>query len=174
MSNLGIQMIGFVGAAIFALSYQIKSSRKLFLFQVIGCITFTIQFLLMGAYTGAISLMINTVRNLLLFKADDWKWARSKVVLAVIILLMTIMTVLTWTGWLSILPFACTVVTSIGYWTTNAQKIRLSQLFGSPCQLLYDVFVHSCGGVLNETITLLSIVISIWRFGWKNLGQENS
>ena len=41
----------------------------------------------MGAYTGAIGLIVNIVRNLLLLKADSWKWAKSKVTMAVIILL---------------------------------------------------------------------------------------
>ena len=172
MSDLAIQMIGFVGAAIFALSYQIKASRGLLLYQLVGCIVFALQFLLIGAFTGAISLTINVIRNLLLYESKDWKWVRCKGTLSIIIVLMSAMTVYTWSGWRSLLPFAATVVTSIGYWTTNAQKIRSSQLFSAPCQLLYDALVHSWGGVLNETVTLISIIISIIRFGWKELAAN--
>lgn len=161
--------MGFLAAAVFAMSYQIKSSRKLLFFQIAGCGIFTAQFLLMKAYTGALSLVINIVRNVLIFKSDKWKWARHKFVLAVILLAMTAITVFTWDGPVSILPFAATVATSLGYWTANAQKIRLSQLFGSPCNLMYDAIIHSWGGVLTEVMTLISILISIRRFGWKNL-----
>lgn len=172
MNEYIIQGIGFLGVALFIISYQIRSNRALFLCQLMGCIVFCVQFFLMGAYTGAISLIVNIARNLLLLKSDDWKWAKSRAALAVIILLLLVMTVYTWAGIISLLPFASVAVTSIGYWTQNAQKIRLSQLFGSPCTLLYDALVHTWGGVICEAITILSIIISIIRFGWTSLGEE--
>ena len=172
MNEYIIQGVGFLGVALFIISYQIRSNRALFLCQLMGCIVFCVQFFLMGAYTGAISLIVNIARNLLLLKSNDWEWAKSKVTLAVIIALLFVMTIYTWAGWISILPFASVAVSSIGYWTQNAQKIRLSQLFGSPCTLLYDVLIHSWGGAVCEAIAILSIIISIIRFGWRNLGEE--
>ncbi|WP_366916605.1 YgjV family protein [uncultured Oscillibacter sp.] len=46
-------------------------------------------------------------------------------------------------------------------------------MFGSPCTLLYDILVHTWGGAVCEAITILSIIISIVRFGWRNLGEES-
>lgn len=172
MSAFVIQTIGFVGMAFFIISYQIKSNRALFLCQLIGCLIFCGQMLLLGAYTGALGLLINIVRNLLLLKVNDWKWVRRKATLCVIIALLLAMTIYTWTGWISILPFASVTISSIGYWTNNAQKIRLSQMFGSPCTLVYDILIRSWGGAMSEGITIVSIIVSILRFGWKNLGLE--
>lgn len=173
MNEYIIQGIGFCGVALFIISYQIRSNRALFLCQLMGCIVFCVQFFLMGAYTGAISLIVNIARNLLLLKSDDWKWAKHRGTLAAIIALLLVMTVYTWAGWISVLPFLSVAVTSIGYWTQNAQKIRLSQLFGSPCTLFYDILIRSWGGALSEAIAILSIVVSIFRFGWRNLGNES-
>ncbi len=172
MSDITIQVIGFIGVAFFIASYQLRSNRGLFLFQLLGCIVFTIQFFMMGAYTGALSLMVNILRNLLLLKIDDWKWVKNKVTLSIIIAVLVAITVYTWAGWMSILPFLSVTVTSIGYWTNNAQTIRLSQMMGSPCTLVYDALIHSWGGVINESIALISIIVSIIRFGWENLGRE--
>ena len=61
---------------------------------------------------------------------------KSKVSLYVILLLLAVLTAFTWDGWISLLPSASVAVTTVGYWTHNAQKIRLSQLFGSP--------LHTC------------------------------
>ena len=174
MSEWAIQAIGFVGVAFFIASYQIKSNRALFLCQMIGCIVFCIQFFIMGAYTGAVSLIINIVRNLLLIKIKDWKWVGSKATMFVILAMLLAMTVYTWDGAISLLPLASVGATTIGYWTNNAQKIRLSQFIGSPCVLLYDILIRSWGGVLSETITLVSIIVSVIRFGWKNMGDPDS
>lgn len=174
MSEIAVQAIGFVGVAFFIASYQIKSNKALFLCQMIGCAIFCVQFFIMGAYTGALSLIINIVRNLLLIKIKDWKWVGSKVTMFAILAVSVAVTVYTWDGWISLLPFILVAATTIGYWSNNAQKIRMSQFIGSPCVLLYDILIHSWGGVLNETITLASIIISVIRFGWKEMGEEDS
>lgn len=174
MSEFVIQAIGFAGVAFFIASYQIKSNKALFLCQMIGCLVFCVQFFIMGAYTGALSLIINIIRNLLLVKINDWKWVGSKATMFAILGMSIAVTVYTWDGWISLLPFILVAATTIGYWSNNAQKIRLSQFIGSPCVLLYDILIHSWGGVLNETITLASIIISVIRFGWKEMGEADS
>ena len=174
MSEFVVQAIGFVGVAFFIASYQIKSNKALFLCQMIGCIIFCVQFFILGAYTGAISLIINIIRNLLLVKRKDWKWVDRRSTMLVILALLTAMTIYTWNGAISLLPFISVAVTTIGYWSNNAQKIRLSQFIGSPCTLLYDVLIRSWGGVLSETITLASIIVSVIRFGWKNMGRPDA
>ena len=174
MSNFVIQAIGFVGVAFFIASYQIKSNKALFVCQLIGCAVFCLQFLLLGAYTGAVSLIINIIRNLLLSKVNDWKWVAGKTTMFVILAMLTAITIYTWAGPVSLLPLIAGAATTVGYWTNNAQKIRLSQFIGAPCGLLYDVLVHSWGGILNETIALISIIISVIRFGWKNMGDPDS
>lgn len=115
MNEYIIQGIGFLGVALFIISYQIQSNRALFLCQLTGCIVFCVQFFLMEAYTGAISLMVNIARNLLLLKSEDWKWAKSRAALAAILVLLLVMTIYTWAGWISLLPFASVAVTSMGY-----------------------------------------------------------
>ena len=172
MNEMIIQAIGFVGVAFFIASYQMRSNRALFLFQLIGCLVFTAQFLIIGAYTGALSLMINVLRNVLLLKINDWKWVKSKITLSVILCLLFAVTAYTWAGWISLLPLLSVGISSIGYWTNNAQKIRLSQLCASPWTLVYDAIIGSWGGAANEAVALLSIIVSICRFGWSNLAES--
>ena len=135
MNDLLIQAIGFIAVVFFIVSYQVRSNRHLFLYQLVGCLIFTAQLLILGAYTGAFSLMINILRNLLLLKINDWKWVKSKITLSVILSILVVSTVYTWAGWKSMLPLLSVGISSIGYWTNNAQKIRLSQLFATPCTL---------------------------------------
>lgn len=172
MNEYIIQGIGFLGVLLFIISYQLKSNMALFLCQLLGCLVFFVQFMIMGAYTGAFGLVINILRNVLLLKSDKWKWVTSRWTLSTVLLLLTVMTWATWAGWISLLPFVSVGVTTIGYWTHNGQKIRASQLVGSPCTMLYDILIRSWGGALSEGITIVSILVSIYRFGWKELGEK--
>lgn len=70
-------------------SFMRGSNRKLFFFQLMGCLIFLIQFILLEAYTGALGLAVNILRNLLLLKVNDWPWVRSKKTLAAILVLLT-------------------------------------------------------------------------------------
>ena len=49
----------------------------------------------------------------------------------------------------------------------------ISYQFRSNRTLLYDLIIHSWGGALSESITIISILVSIFRFGWKNLGEDS-
>lgn len=175
MSPIIIQAIGFVGVLFFILSYQIKSNKMLFLLQMLGTAMFCCQFLLLGATSGAANLMGIIARNALLMKYRDWAWIRSKWTEIVFLVFFTAAFIATWQGLISLLPYVAVVATTVAYWTDNAQKIRLGNLVcGSPCWLIYDALIGSWAGILNESITLGSILVSIWRYGWKAMGRSDS
>lgn len=170
-----IQAIGFLAVACFILSYQVKSNRALFLCQVVGSALFCLQFFLLGAASGCLSLAVNMLRGVLLMKYNDWPWVRRKGLAVILCGVFGIILVFTWAGPLSLLAFIASAVSTVGYWQNNARTIRLSNLLcASPCWLVYDVCVHSWGGALSEAITIASILVSGFRFGWKALGDPDS
>ncbi len=173
MMQILIQGIGFLGLFCFLISYQMKSNKTLFLFQLIGSALFCTQFFLMGALSGCLSLLLNMIRNALLYKQDVLQWAQSKWVATLLCFLFAVVLLVTWAGPISMLAFVASVVSTIGYWTNNARTIRLSNLLcASPCWMTYDILVGSWGGVFSEGLTILSILLSIYRFGWKALGEN--
>lgn len=168
-----VQGIGFVAVAAFILSYQIKSNRGLFLLQLLGSALFCIQFFLLNAFSGCLSLAVNILRNALMMKYNDWKWVRWKGYPFVIAALFTLILFFTWDGAVSLLAFLASVSSTFVYWTNSPRNIRLVNLVcASPCWMIYDISVHSWGGLLSETITLISILVSIFRFGWKGLAND--
>jgi len=172
-SPIFIQLIGFVGVAVFILSYQIKSNRKLFLLQLVGSALFCLQFYLLDARSGCLSLAIYILRNAMLMRYNEWEWIRWKGWPVIISGLFAAVLIGTWNGPVSLLAFAASVSSTWGYWSNNARRIRMVNLVcASPCWLIYDCIVSSWGGVLNESITLASIIVSIVRFGWQSLDKD--
>ena len=170
MSDVLFQGIGFIGVFLFVLSYQFKSNRMLLICQISGSCMFILQFVLLGAYIGAVNLIITLVRNLLVMNRERFSWARSWWLCAGLIGTGLVFLVLFWNGPMSVLPFMALAGSTLGYWTGSAQYIRLSNLIcASPCWLSYDLLVGSWGGVACEIITVVSALISIYRYGWKEL-----
>ena len=173
MSNLLVQGIGFVAVALFIASYQIKSNRWLFLFQLLGSALFCLQFFMLDAISGCLSLAVNILRNALMMKYNDWEWVRRKWCPAVIAVLFTAVLILTWNGPVSLLAFTASVTSKFAYWSNSPRKIRMVNLVcASPCWLAYDVIVYSLGGIVSESITIISILVSFVRFGWKGLERD--
>ena len=173
MIEIIIQGIGFLGLLAFISSYQIKSNRKLFLIQMVGVLLFALQFLLMGAYSGCLSLFLTAKRNIFMSKYKEWQWVKQKVFPVLICALFTAILFFTWDGPISLLAYVASVVSTIFYWTNDARKLRLANLFVcSPCWIIYDVIVGSIGGIASESLTMISIIVSICRFGWNNISNE--
>jgi len=175
MGNIIAQAIGFLALALFILSYQLKSNRALFLCQAAGSALFCLQFFLLGAAGGCLSLAVNILRGMLLMKYNDWPWVRRKGLAFAFCGVYGVILLLTWAGPVSLLAFTASAVSTLGYWQNNARVIRLSNLLcASPCWLVYDVLVRSWGGVLSEALTIASILVSGFRFGWAALGDPDT
>ena len=173
--TLLIQFIGLVAAALLILSYQTKTNRGLLIMQILGNLTFAIQYLLLGGLTGTLSMLVIICRNLTSLKYHDWAWVRTKWWIVLWLCVAGTVMVITWNGPVSILPFLGACAGIFGYSTNDAQKIRLCTLvLGSPAWITYNLLVGSWGGVLNETITIISVLVSIYRYGWKNMGGPDS
>ena len=168
------QLIGFISTALFLLSFQFKKNKTLFALQLGSFAVYIVHYFLLGAITGCFTMAINTARCVVMFFFNDKKWAAWKGWLGVFLVLYVINTVLTWEGLISLLPFAGSVAVMFAYWSRNLRKIRVvNLLLGSPTWLVYDIFTFSIAGIISESLCMLSIIVSIIRFGWKALDTQN-
>ena len=165
-----IQAVGLVGTALFFLSFQCKSNRSLFRVQFLSYLFYTAHLLLLGAVTGAVSYVINTARSACL--SSGRAFLRSRWMCLILCLLQLAALIVTWSGWISLLPIVANIAATVGGYTHNPRKVRLAaMLVNSPLWIVYDVLVGSWAGILDELVTELSILVSIRRFGWKNLDR---
>lgn len=171
MSFYVIQMIGFAGTILYFLSYQCKKNQNLFRIQFLSYLCYTTHLFLLGAVTGAISYILNMIRSFCLGSKNDF--LRSRTMCGIICGLQIVTMVATWSGWISILPVAANIAATIGGYTHDGRKIRIAGMFiNSPLWIVYDIIVGSWAGILDEVVSELSMIISIVRYGWKNLEKE--
>ena len=163
------QLVGLFGTALFFASYQCRDNRQLFRVQFLSYLCYTAHLFLLGAATGAVSYLINTFRSFCLSSRYDF--LRSRAMGAVICVFQILALVFTWSGWLSVLPVAANIATTIGGYTYNARTIRSVGMFiNSPLWIAYDIIVGSWAEIATEA----SILLSIFRYGWKSLGGQSS
>ena len=165
---LFVQAIGFLGTILFFLSYQCKSNKNLFRVQFISYLCYTAHLLMLGAVTGGISYILNTVRSFCLGSKQEL--LKSKWMCGFICMLQIVTLFFTWSGWWSVLPVAANIASTIGGDTFNGKKIRAAGMFiNSPLWIIYNVIVGSWAGILDEIVSEISMIVSVIRYGWKNL-----
>ena len=140
---------GILSTLCFVVSFQVKSNKGLYIIQSVANVFYGIQFLLLGAYGGLLS---------------DWNWLHHPAMAPLLCAPSLIYMIAAWSGPIDLLPFIAMAVGTFGYWTDDAKKLRLAEMFGvSPAWLAYDLLEGACGGVINEAVILGSVVFSIVR-----------
>lgn len=103
---------------------------------------------------------------------SKWEFARSNKMCVILCSMQGIVAITTWAGWISLLPICANIASTIGGYTHNAQKIRIAGMFfNSPLWIIYDLIIGSWAGAIDELASIISAMISIRRYGWKNLNQ---
>lgn len=167
------QIIGFVGTGLVIAAYQCKSAGRLLFMQALGSVAFVIHFFLLGGYTGCVMQVAVTLNGILLCMKHTpwaawrgWKWC--------VCLAAVIITLFTWQGPLSILPCLGTFSSTLSNWSRNGKVIRLARIgIAGPLWLIYDACVRSYSGILCESFCIGSALLAFWRYGGKELDQEN-
>ena len=66
-----------------------------------------------------------------------------------------------------VLPVLGMMVSTVSFRTKNAATVRKLSLINSPLWLIYDALTLSVGGTLCEVISLISIIVGIFRLDLK-------
>lgn len=170
IKNLLIQGIGFIGTLFFFMSFQCKTNKNLFRVQFLSYLFYTTHFILLGAITGGLSYILNMLRSF--FLGSDWEFGKSNKMCLILCSLQIVAMAFTWAGWISLLPVIANIASTVAGYTHNGRKIRIAGMFiNSPLWIIYAVLVGSWAAIADEVISEISMIVSIIRYGWKNLDK---
>ncbi len=162
--------MGLIATAFILVAYQFRSNRTFFILQMCSATFFTLNMLLLGAYGGFVLNLLAALRGVIL-SLPKGKGITKPMFWAVIVATMVGYGILIYMGQMPrfidyLLPLQFVVGTYFA-WKQNGRSIRLAQLFVmSPVCLVYNIYVFTLGGILTECFNIVSILISLVRFGW--------
>lgn len=170
-----INVLGIVGILASIIGFQTRKHQQLMVCRTTNEMAFGIQYILLGAYTGAAMNFIGCLRNILFSRLV--KKNRSTIPLRITFsLLFCAFAYLTRDGIKSALIALAKVISTVAYGTANLFFARVTILVSSTIWLIYNLFVRSYAGAFNEVMTIASIIIGILRIDIPNLkrkGNEN-
>ena len=161
--DIFVQGIGAVSLICSLLSFQQKKRRNIMLFQMSASLLFSLQLLLLGAFTGACVDFISFIRTLVFEKRGKYKWADSPFLLIAFLLAMIVSGIVTWDNIYSLLAILGSCLSTLALWMKSERKILLISLLVGPCWIVYNLLHGSYTGALNEVLAMTSICIGLYR-----------
>ncbi len=164
-------LAGLAAIVLALLSFQFKKRKYIMLSQMSASLMSALQYFLIGAFTGGYLDVISFLRTLI-FSFNGKKWASSKLWLILFIAAMVGSGISSWAGWISLLPIAGSVFSTVALWMKKEKYIRLISLFAGPCWIIYALFTGAYAAIFNELLAMASIIIALIRHDRKK-PEEN-
>ncbi len=155
------QILSIASFIVTFILYQMKERRTLLIMQTAQVVVVAAAYFCLGAYAGMALNLLAIVRNLIYYRKDIFKGRAWPIVLSV---LMLVVGVLTATSPWSVMVIVGMVINTYCLSFENPQHFRISIFVTSPMVLVYNIFVFSIGGILMESVSVISSVIGYLRF----------
>ena len=156
------QLFGIGGTYMLFTLYQQKTRNKLLIRKLSADILWGIHYICLGAAAGAIPNIIGIFREAVFLNSDK-KWANSLVWPAVFITVSWMAALLSWQSALSFLPMCASTLVTVSLWVKSPKLTRLMAVPVCTAFIIYDIFVDSYAGILNESVSLVSIAAAFFR-----------
>lgn len=158
--NLLAQLFGFGAMISLFCIYQQKNRKKLILCKLCADLCWSVHYFCLGAYGGIVPNFVGIFREVTFMQRDKKKWASLPIIPILFILLNWGIGFSTFNRPINILPIAASTFVTVSLWLRSPRLTKLISIPVSATFLIYDVFVGSYIGIVNESIAILSICIS--------------
>ena len=156
------QIIGIIAVCFSFLTYQLKTKRGILLMLSLATVLFCTHYALLSAPVGLFLNIVGIIRNLCYYHSDK-KILSSKAVPVILAAIMGVLGILTWEGYHSLFFIVGLMLNTLAMGYFGPQNLRKSLLLTCTLIFIYNVFNFSVGGMLNETVAIISALIGIWR-----------
>lgn len=151
------QMFCVFGLILYVLSMQMNEKKLILKFQTFSFSFYTIQYFMLGAYSGMLSYLINMIRSIIFFLFDNKrKYIKYLIILFVIISL--IIGMYTYNEIFDVIPIINSVLSIFNISQKNINNIKKGQIVISYLWIIYDIKVYSYIAMLSELIVILSTI----------------
>ena len=157
--NIIAQIFGLGAMVSLFLIYQQKSRNKLIAAKLSADIFGVAHYFCLGGIAGMIPNFIGIFRELVFINRKAKKWANFIIWPIIFIIVNWLLGFRTFHSWYNLLPITASTFVTISLWIDNPKLTKIISIPISSAFLVYDIFINSHIGVINEVISICSIIL---------------
>ena len=169
-------VIGVIATTTFLLSYQQKKRMHIIIWNATARILFVFQYLMLGAYAGAVLDIVSAAVAALAGKKDHPRVAKHLVPLLILCNLALVgtgvATIIIQKEPLGILALVGVLLHTDALWLRDERVIRRISLCGSPCWFAYNLLSGAFGSAVGDLLSICSILLAMFKYRKKKEPQE--
>ncbi len=181
-------LVGLVAVAFFLLSYLQKRRRSIIALNVTSRVLYIFQYILLGAFVGAVLDVAGTLASVLAQKKDKpfIKRHLRAVILGAdaLIVLLGLLTIylqaaeggyspFSWQGALGLLPVFGVLLHTGAFWLEDERRIRIVSLLGSPFWFAYNLLSAAYGSCVGDLLSMVFILVAMFRYDFRGSRKKH-
>jgi hypothetical protein len=167
LTEIVAMIIGLVAVTVFLLSFQQKTRGKIIAFNATSRVLYIVQYILLGAFSGAVLDVLGIVASLLAGVRDNPKLKRyMKLLIPLMYIAFIVAGVFTYKSPLDLFALFAVMLHTGAFFLTDERKIRMLSLAGSPLWLVYNLTSLAIGSAIGDALSICSIGIAIYRYDY--------
>lgn len=165
------QIFGIGAMVSLFLIYQQKSRKKIIAAKLSADLFWVAHYICLGGFAGMIPNFVGIFRELIFINRKNKKWASSIVWPVIFIIINWGLGISTFNSIFNVLPIAASTFVTVSLWIDNPRLTKIISVPVSLAFLIYDIYIGSYIGVINETIAIGSIILFFIKERRKNNGK---
>ena len=157
------QAISIVCVILFAISYQVKEQKHIIIIQTFGTLGWCLAYYFIGATSGFAVNIVTIVRNISMLFIKP-RTRLSYITTALLVVAMGVVSALSWDGPQTLIIVISLMLNTIFFSFGDPQLLRKSVIGTSSGFLLYNIITMLSGGIISESMSIISSIIGVIRF----------
>ena len=160
-----VSIVFGIGAmlALFSI-YQQKTRKGIILSKLFADVCWVVHYLCIGGIAGAIPNFVGIFRELVFVNRKKHKWADHILWPVLFILINFALAMGTFYSLFNILPITASALVTVLLWIDNPLLTKVLSIPVCISFMIYDIYVGSYVGIVNEAISILSILIFLINY----------
>ncbi len=168
--------VGLVALSFFLLSYLQKKRSNILLFNLISRVLYVVQYVMLGAFSGAVLDVAGAAATLLAHKkSSGFIKKHLKLVIILINLFIVgagIYVMIATKDNFGFLPILGVMLHTNAFWIDDEKKIRRISILGSPFWLAYNFISTAYFSCVGDALSIISLGISMYRYDRKKSKKD--
>lgn len=166
------QILGVIALVLELIAFQFKKKKPTLICQSLDAFFYLLQYLCLGAFSGCVTKGLVIVRNFCVVRKDqkekDQPW-----LMWIFIIAYVVASILTFKAWYSLLPLAAGSIWTVAVWKIKGtQELRFAAIPPTLMWVVYNAIVLSYPGIMSNVLSLISIIIGIYRYRTKHASNK--
>ncbi|MCL2341939.1 MAG: YgjV family protein [Firmicutes bacterium] len=162
--NLLAQFFGVLALCTVVITMQIKERNKSLIFMIFVNLFFSINFLLLNAYSGAIICFLAVMQAIVFYIHNKKEKEVPKYIIALFILCILLTGVFTYSNIYSVFPVIGGTFSMFSMLTKNMKAFRTLTFIICILWITYDIISGAYAALVTHIINLISVIVAIIRY----------